>query len=231
MINIIAQNDNFIVVDKDAGLSFHSEAGSQGLVELLREQCSLPLWPVHRLDKATSGLLLLAKNQKTCRELCALFAKRYVQKFYFALSATPAKKMKKKQGAIIGDMVRTRNGNWKLSKSSQQPAVTQFYSYSLAPKTRLFILKPHTGKTHQLRVALKSIGAPILGDTRYGTGKVSCQRMYLHAAELRFTWRNRYYFYQSIPSDGEFVPLKSFLAEQQITVEQLPWPTLPPIAT
>jgi len=77
-----------------------------------------------------------------------------------------------------------RNGSWKLLRSVENPAVTQFFSFGLTPGLRLYLLKPHTGKTHQLRVALKSLGVPLLGDTRYGADK--SDRAYLHAWQLAF---------------------------------------------
>ena len=82
----------------------------------------------------------------------------------------------------MGDMKNRRGGQRILLKTSENPAITQFFSNAAKPGTRGFIVKPHSGKTHQIRVALKSIGAPILGDTLYG-GEAS-DRLYLHAWHL-----------------------------------------------
>ena len=82
---LFANEAGFIVIDKSAGVSFHSENKQQGLVEYLRHDLAIPLWPVHRLDKGTSGLLLLAKSQRACRDLSALFATKAIQKYYLAL--------------------------------------------------------------------------------------------------------------------------------------------------
>lgn len=223
-MTLLDDNDHFIVIDKYFGISFHSENDTQGLVEKLRSDLKMDLWPVHRLDKATSGLLILAKNKIVCSELCRLFEQKKIQKYYLALSDSPAKNLKKKQGAIIGDMQKSRSGSWKLCQSHNNPAITQFFSYCVAPSRRLFILKPHTGKTHQLRVALKSIGAPILGDTRYGASQTDAERMYLHAYQLHFTFAGINYTYESLPNDGEFANAEKYIKQNTIG---LSWPILP----
>ena len=104
----------------------------------------------------TSGLLILALNAESAAEFFRLFAEHHIQKTYLALSN---QKPKKKQGLIVGDMQKARNGAWKLCPSKENPAITRFESVSCEPNLRLFILKPQTGKTHQLRVAMKSLGS------------------------------------------------------------------------
>ena len=154
---------------------------TDGIVTQLKKQLSFSeLHLCHRLDTGTSGCLCLAKNAKTAAEIGELFSSRRIGKFYLALSEH---KPKKKQGAIIGDMKNRRGGQRILLKSQENPAITQFFSHAAKPGTRGFIVKPHSGKTHQIRVALKSIGAPILGDSLYG-GAPS-DRLYLHAWHLR----------------------------------------------
>jgi len=94
------------------------------------------------------------------------------------------RKPAKKQGWVRGDMEKGRGGAWRLLPSQANPAVTYFQSASLAPGLRVFFLKPLTGRTHQLRVALKSLGAPILGDALYQGS--DADRTYLHAYALSF---------------------------------------------
>jgi tRNA pseudouridine32 synthase/23S rRNA pseudouridine746 synthase len=223
---LIAGNDDFIVVNKLPNVSFHSENGI-GLIHQLSLDYQQQIYPVHRLDKATSGLLICAKNQQACSELSLLFQNHQVEKYYLALSA---KKPLKKQGLIKGDMERSRNGSWKLTKSLQNPAITQFFSYSLGQGRRLFILKPNTGKTHQLRVALKSIGSPILGDIRYGpaiTGK-ELDRMYLHAYQLRFTYKGENLRFSSLPEGNEITPtVIDYIQANLSQPSTLNWPKLP----
>jgi len=201
VISILYQNDDFIVVDKPAGLNFHSE-DLPGLVVLVKQQMNLPeIYPVHRLDKMTSGLLILALHKAAAQAFQLLFESHQVEKFYIAVSD---QKPKKKQGAIKGDMLPARRGSWKLTKTYDNPAITQFISESTQPGERLYLLKPKTGKTHQLRVAMKSLSAPICGDKRYADSHKATgeERGYLHAFAVRFTLFNTPYEFVSLPSDG-----------------------------
>ena len=113
-------------------------------------------------------------------------------------------KPKKKQGLIIGDMQKARNGAWKLCPSKENPAITRFESVSCEPNLRLFILKPQTGKTHQLRVAMKSLGSPILGDALYGKNTENIDRTYLHAARLQFEFKGQGFDVFTPPKEGEW---------------------------
>ena len=232
-IPIVFQNSDFVVVNKPAGLNFHSELDetytqendkketAPGLVVVLQQLLNLPeLYPVHRLDKMTSGLVIFALNKKTAQAFQVMFESHQVQKFYLALSD---KKPKKKQGWIVGDMQSARRGSWKLSKSKVNPARTQFQSFSIEPGLRLYLLKPVTGKTHQLRVALKSIGAPILGDVRYADANSAkaIDRGYLHAFALQFKLYDKRYEFVQAPVTGYAFTKPSCLS--LIDSWQKPW--------
>ncbi len=151
---LVAEGPGFLVVDKDPGLDFHDCDGRPGLCTLVGRHLGQPVFPVHRLDKATSGLLLLATDRSRAAALATLFRERLVEKYYVALSDSPPRK---KQGLVQGDMVRSRRGTWKLARTMERPARTRFLSWSAGPGLRLFVLKPMTGRTHQLRVAMKSL--------------------------------------------------------------------------
>lgn len=144
---------------------------------------------IHRLDEVTSGIMLLARSHDTAQKLSIAFAEGRVSKCYIALSD---RKPKKKQGTIRGDMTKGRRGSWKLLHSTESPAVTKFTSFGvpdIRPGLRMFIVRPLTGRTHQIRVAMKSVGSPILGDVRYADKAAAEQedRAYLHAAAITFT--------------------------------------------
>ncbi len=226
MYDIVDQTDGFILIYKKPGVGFHREVDQPGVFEALKAREGLPeLYPVHRLDKVTSGLLLMAKTASVNHQLSTQFAERQVQKFYLALSA---RKPRKKQGLVKGDMVAARRGAWKLLPSCINPAVTQFFSCGMGQGLRLFILKPHTGKTHQLRVALKSLGAPILGDALYDhrDHAISWDRTYLHAYGLSFHVDGRQYRYRVLPQEGDaFMSLDfSTAVAAYLSPESLPWP-------
>lgn len=175
---------DFYIFEKPPGVSFHNEQGDGFFASLVAAYPNETLFPVHRLDRITSGLLLVARNAEAAKALSALFEQGKIQKTYLALSD---RKPTRKQGLIKGDMERTRNGSWKLLRTQANPAITRFTSESVAPGLRLFTLKPQTGKTHQLRVMMKAIGAPVLGDERYGG--TPAERGYLHASGLEFEWK------------------------------------------
>ncbi|MGS2716539.1 TIGR01621 family pseudouridine synthase [Eionea flava] len=223
MYQLVDENAAFIVVSKSSGVCVHCEPNQVGLIVRLKQDLQLDqLFPVHRLDKVTSGLLLCAKTRAAASELSQLFEQRDIEKYYLALGD---KKPKKKQGLISGDMEASRRGAWKLCTTQHKPAVTQFFSYHLpngasrslpASGLRLFLLKPKTGKTHQLRVALKSIGSPIVGDRLYGHPLVVDHQeddvkggaaIYLHAFVLRFSLQDRSFEYVDIPHHWNNTPI------------------------
>ena len=201
-IELLYENDAFVLIDKPAGLNFHSEEEA-GLVVKTKELLKLEeLFPVHRLDKMTSGLVLFAKTKEAAQIFGKMFEERRIEKYYLALSL---RKPKKKQGWIKGDMQSARRGSWMFAKTNDNPAITQFHSTALREGERGFLVKPHTGKTHQIRVALKSIGSPIAGDIRYAQSDEAKkeQRGYLHAYALRFEFRGEAYSFVQAPKEGE----------------------------
>ena len=201
-IALLYENEDFLVVDKPAGLNFHSEEEA-GLVVLVQEQYKLEaIYPLHRLDKMTSGLVIFGKCKEAAQQFGKMFENREVEKYYLAISL---RKPKKKQGWIKGDMKSARRGSWMFAKTNDNPAITQFHSTALREGERGFLVKPHTGKTHQIRVALKSIGSPIAGDIRYAQSDEAKKeaRGYLHAYALRFEYKGETYRFLQPPKEGE----------------------------
>lgn len=204
MIQLVYTHDDFYIVSKPANVGFHDEQGvSKGFFNQCCEHFSEQLYPVHRLDKITSGLIILARNQQATTWFQQAFENRQVSKLYLALSSA---KPKKKQGSVIGDMTKSRNSQWKLTKSKQNPAVTRFLSWGIEnPELkglRLFLVKPETGKTHQIRVALKSLGSPIVGDSLYGGA--DADRGYLHAFGLSFQYQDELIELYKAPEQGDW---------------------------
>ena len=227
-IRIIEEEKDFLVVYKPYGLAMHNSTQDEnnndhlGFISLLREYYGAEdLYPVHRLDKVTSGVMIVAKGKSANQQISQLFQNRQVEKYYLAVSN---RKPSKKQGAIMGDMEPGRNGSWKLSQKKHNPAITQFFSYGLGEGFRCFIVKPFTGKTHQIRVALKSLGSPILGDSRYGGSE--SDRTYLHAYQIGFELNDKQYTYCVKPADGEHYLSSAFnkVLEDVGDVAQLNWP-------
>lgn len=198
---LVAQTEAFVVINKASGVSVHRDQAECGLVMQVERDLGCKLWLVHRLDRITSGLLVLARSAADCAALAERFRQREVNKFYLALSD---RKPVKKQGQVIGDMARGRRGSWKLLRSRENPAITEFYSCSGGSGVRVLLCKPFSGQTHQIRVALKSVGAPIIGDPIYHEAQTPApDRGYLHAWQLAFELGGQHYRYRAEPLQGE----------------------------
>lgn len=196
---ILDHRSEFLVIEKAPGIAVQGDSSGPSVLDHLRRDLALSqLFPVHRLDMGTSGLVVAAKTPEANRALSLAFQNREVSKCYLALSA---KKPGKKQGWVIGDMEKARGGSYRLCRTLDNPARTAFRSFLLEGGKRLFVLRPLTGKTHQLRVALKSLGAPIIGDQRYGGEPAD--RLYLHAWRLEFQFSGNTYSYVAEPRPGE----------------------------
>ncbi|WP_321160255.1 pseudouridine synthase [Marinomonas rhodophyticola] len=127
MLEVLFRSDDYWVIEKPAGMSFHAESEAVGVMQFLASsfpECSF--YPVHRLDKMTSGLLIVACNAKAAATFGKMFENHEMEKRYLALSA---KKPKKKQGTIVGGMVPSRRGQWKLTNSRENLAITQFFLF------------------------------------------------------------------------------------------------------
>ncbi len=217
--SILFSHKDFYIIDKPAGVTMHDSAnGIISQVLPLVEDSRLYL--CHRLDDGTSGCLILARTAAAAARIGELFARRQIQKYYVALSTA---KPKKKQGTVSGDMKNRRQGQHILLKTREQPAVTQFFSQAVAPGRRAFVVRPLTGKTHQIRVALKSLGAPILGDVLY-KGEMA-ERLYLHAWQLRFCYQDEWVGVTSAPVGEQFDNggFRHWLQSLE-PVAQLDWP-------
>ncbi len=205
MYSVVKIHEGFLLINKHPGVTFHKNEGQRGLIEILRTDLHIDeLYAVHRLDSMTSGLLIFARDRDNAKELSRQFQHKEVEKYYLAISDRCPKK---KQGTIKGDMERARRGAWKLARTMKSPAVTRFFSYSSGEGLRFFILKPHTGKTHQIRVAMKSIGSPVLGDPVYhkkGAGDKGPDRGYLHSYALRFQLKEQVFEFIHQPDIGAY---------------------------
>jgi len=225
---LVDQQTSFLVVDKAADQNFHDEGEiGAGFFNQVQQACpNLKLYPVHRLDKMTSGLLIIATSLDSARLFQGMFEKHEIEKYYLAISD---QKPSKKQGLIKGDMARSRRSAWKLLRSLQNPAITQFFSYSTGTQQRLFLLRPRTGKTHQIRVAMNSLGSPIIGDPIYHATGTS-DRGYLHAYGLRFTMGGCRYQYLCPPRQGDLFlsPSVRDLLDSIGNPWELAWPLVSP---
>lgn len=198
-LNIIFESDDLMVINKPAGMVVHPAAGhSQGtLVHAAlghapdMEGVGGELRPgiVHRLDKNTSGLIVIAKNDLTLRWLQDQFRLRKVRKVYLALTdghpPTPTGRIE----APIGRDSSQRKQMAIVSEQKGRSAESEYLTLETFPQHALLEVHPVTGRTHQIRLHLAFIGCPIVGDTIYGrrSDKLHLDRHFLHAARLTIT--------------------------------------------
>lgn len=227
--NLINTQPDFIVINKNYNVDFHKGSSGAGLCERIREQLGIAeLYPVHRLDTMTSGLMLFARTRTSASLFAKMFATHTIEKYYCAIAGNQPKK---KQGTVAGDMVPLRDGMWKLTHSMNNPAVNHFFSSGLGNGFRLYIIKIRTGRTHQIRVALKSVGVPVFGDVLYNkeTLPVQPDRPYLHSYAIRFTYKENIYSFVNIPDTGIYFTDSTIQAvwEKYMQPWNLPWPKNP----
>lgn len=218
----VFENNDIVIINKPVGIPMHDNA--QGIAQILRTQYGFDaLHLCHRLDTPTSGCLVLAKNPIAAAKIGELFEQRLIQKYYLALTNS---RPKKKQGTIKGDMKNRRKGQHLLLKSMKNPAITQFISFGLDAGVRVAVVKPFTGKTHQIRVAMKSNSTPLIGDTLY-SGSQS-DRMYLHAYQIGFSYKGEDIVVSCLPEQGDLFLSKPFQQWHQALgdISALPWPTI-----
>ncbi len=219
-IRVIHEERDFLVLDKPAGIAVHRGAGVTGLtiadwlsrrypeVKTVGDDPDTRPGIVHRLDKDTSGVMVVARNQKTFEALKQLFQRRQVEKTYLALVAgTP----KKRSGAIdtsIGRLARspTKRGVGGRAVRGARPAATEYRRLERLGGWSLLEVRPKTGRMHQIRVHLKSIGHSVAGDQVYGGRRAKLEgldRQFLHAWRLEFSYPEgrRWQFEAALPKD------------------------------
>ncbi len=189
-LQIVYQDEHLIAIDKPAGLLSVPGRGAQLQdCAMHRLQQRLPqALLVHRLDEATSGLLLFALSSAVQKTLSAAFEARLIRKTYHALvhgADLP------KSGVIDAPIAVDwpRRPKRKIDFETGQPSVTDFELLSINERTAqsLCRLGPQTGRTHQLRVHLQYIGHPIVGDRLYAAKQETALRLMLHASGLKFS--------------------------------------------
>ncbi len=195
-LNIVYEDDDLAVIDKPAGLVVHPGAGNpdgtlvNAILARYPQIADINYAPkrrgiVHRLDKDTSGLIVVAKNAPTLHRLVGQFQKRTVEKIYIALlERTP----KTATGRIDAPLGRDPNNRRKRAVlRSGRPAVSEFTVVErFADGKALVRVRLLTGRTHQIRVHMAFIGCPVVGDALYGFRKQSLRGQFLHAARLCF---------------------------------------------
>ena len=197
---IIDDNDDFIVVNKSSGISVQGGTKSKkNLVDIFAKseifKDSKP-YSVHRLDKDTSGVFIIAKKRESAQLLTSLFRLRRVHKTYLAICHG---EIDKNKGEWNNDLIR-----YDGDKKIVEKAKTFFKVIDKNSEASLVELKPVTGRKHQLRKQLYSIGQPIFGDTKYklsNSNKGINKNLMLHSYQIRFIMKNIKHTYTALLPD------------------------------
>lgn len=236
-LEILFEDEALLVVNKPAGVVVHPTSGNwngtllNGLLEHLQSsgktnglnKATVDPGLVHRLDKETSGVMVVAKTDQAHRVLCSQFEKHTITRTYEALVyGTPTEDKGTIDVAIGRDVIDGKKVSTKTTKP--QTAITEFKVLQQFRDVASHVeLTPHTGRQHQLRVHMASLGCPILGDQAYGgqkvcrIGEIDIPRMLLHARILGFRhpisekWEE---FFIGMPAEMEVVLEKLKLQSQ-----------------
>ena len=210
-LTVVYEDRDLLVVDKPPGLAVHPAPGHpQGtLVNALLARCpdlqgiggSLRPGIVHRLDKDTSGLMVVAKNEAAMGHLSQQIKERSITKGYQALARGH---VRPDEGIIDAPIGRDRQNRKRMAiVETGRAARTRYRVTQRPPGYSLLEVWPETGRTHQIRVHFASIGHPLVGDATYGGKTPGLERQFLHAHRLGFR----------LPSTGEYVEFSSPLPE------------------
>ncbi len=206
-LNIVYEDGDVLVIDKPAGLTVHPAPGHPGhtlanailnhLPGLSAEAGSLRPGLVHRLDRDTSGLLVVAKSRAAQADLSEQFQTRAVAKTYLVLVKG---KLSPESGIIEANIGRDPRHRQRMAVvAGGREARTGYRVVRYIRDDSLLEIKPETGRTHQIRVHLAAIGHPVVGDATYGVKSPYLGRQFLHASRLGFR----------LPSTGRYVEFES----------------------
>ena len=191
--DIIENNSDFIVINKKSGLPVQGGTKvKENLINILSNSFhfkSLKPYIVHRIDKDTSGILIIAKNRETAQQLTSLFRIRKIHKTYLALSYG---RIDKKKDIIDNNLIR-----YERNKKIFERAITHYQQIDSNKNYTFFKLTPVTGRKHQIRKHLLDLGCPIVGDNKYSIEKSKNSKLLLHAYEIKFIFKNKKYTFRA----------------------------------
>ncbi len=198
-IEIIFEDNYIVIVNKPNNILIHNSYYARNikeatLLEILKQQMGITLYPVHRLDRKTSGTLMLAKQQENVAVFQKLFNANQIEKVYLAIVRGFVTKPR-----IIDTPVKNPDTqSYKEAKTLCEPIFTKLLAIPVHPyevsRYSLVKLTPATGRMHQLRIHMNKISHPIIGDSKYGDRfhnrmfeqQFNCSNLFLHAYTISF---------------------------------------------
>lgn len=216
-LEIIDEEEDFIIINKPAGMLTHPAGTAPGAASVacaIRKKIQFPdefmnsnrSGIVHRLDRETSGLLIIAKNPRAHNVFAAIFQQHKITKKYLAITCGKAKKKTLVIQHPIGRNPKdpTKFKCWGIAAKEAKTVATLLKQ---TEKHAILDVQIMTGRTHQIRVHLANQGLPILGDSRYGKPSDLISRQALHAYYLKFCYRGQNFEYQIQPPEDFHIEL------------------------
>jgi tRNA pseudouridine32 synthase/23S rRNA pseudouridine746 synthase len=210
-LTILFEDAEALVIDKPAGLPLDPpRAGGVSLanyLESLKFSFQRPPVAVHRLDRDTSGCLLLARNPKALKRFAAAFEERKVEKVYLGIVAGTVAEAEGTIALSLTKISSVKDGWHMIAAKKGKPAITHWRKLEERDGLTLVEFRPETGRTHQIRVhAQLGLGAALLGDPIYGTGE-GARRTMLHAAKLTIEREGKAPVHAESPMPADFAAL------------------------
>lgn len=200
---IIEENDELLVLDKPSGVAVQAGSGlNWGLMDVLG-RIGEGFRPVHRLDRATSGVLVVAKHHRAARELQAAFASKGVEKRYLALLSG---RLPEDRVTVDVPLKKIKDGSGQhrvIAADDGQPAVSHFRLLERIGHYSYVEVDIETGRNHQIRAHATSIDHPLVGDERYNhdPAPAGLNRLFLHAHYLKLPWPTEQVYSAPLPDD------------------------------
>lgn len=209
---IVENNENFVVINKPTGIAVQSGTKSKrNILDILKKTkpfTGFYPYPVHRIDKNTSGILVVAKNRKFAQLFTNQFRKRMIHKTYLCIVKG---ELNKNKGTFIDELI-----SFEGKKKIKNKAITHFNVIGSNGKLSLVKLNPETGRKHQIRKQMLIHGCPILGDDKYNNDvdfrNIKKMRLMLHAHKINFSIENKKYsFLAELPYEFEKLIKEKYL--------------------
>ena len=191
--NIVYENKNFFILDKWTGIATQGGSKINISIDDIIKNISNTYNLVHRLDRETSGLLIIAKDLNTTKYFGKLFREHLIRKIYIAICQGSPKNSESEIKLSIAD---------KKTPDKSFQSITGYKVYQTYNNLSNIVFFPKTGKTHQIRIVAKHLGCPIVGDTKYNLqNKYNFEKLKLNAHMLNFNYDNKEYEFISVLPD------------------------------
>ncbi len=185
---IVYQDKDIVVCNKPYGVSSQL-SGGENMIDMLKDSCQCEIFPIHRLDTQTTGLIVYAKNQKSAAALSSQVTEHKLEKEYLCLCHGEISEGGEMVDFLYHDRLKNKSFVVKNKRAGAKEATLEYeriYEKNVG-ECRLFLVKVklHTGRTHQIRVQFASRGYPLFGDGKYGARDNA--KIHLHSCSLSFT--------------------------------------------